>query len=192
MLLFLICFGLLACSNNRIEQVNNSDNSQFFPPFVYDSTTYHKIVNIEDTIHEELLTPEKREELSAFCDLFISAIQSDNIEEIKKVIDFPIWVECFKESEEDGFSFGDTITIDNFFQYKNLIFDDQFFEVMRKEVLDKEIEIYLIENFFTVVTLYKSEEAKNYEGFEIGDEARIYRFEYRKNNYTLVIVFCAG
>ena len=194
-----------------VKRKNNADNSHIRTEFrnyedihVCDSIFYDALGN--DTIRKsfilvngtwqltqifrETLTKEIIEEMVAFCDMFIETIQSDNIEKIKNVIDFPVWVECFKD-----FTFGDTITTDNFFQYKTVIFDDVFFEnvrkfktLLKKGNTEEDIDYgFDMDTFhFRISTSYQLDEK-----YDFGKN-RLFRFEKHENKYKLVLVFCAG
>jgi hypothetical protein len=190
----IICFGVLSYNENK-----NTHNDSFLLKINKDNI----ISDSKDTIPylkvmNEFISQEKKEELVEFCDLFVEIIQTDDIEKVKTVIDFPIWVECFKDfngytlDEEHYFTFGDTITVDNFFQYRNLIFDDIFFKTMREKIFLKD-EMFMkefdIENSFFILTQYQ---CKYYLELGIGGKTRLFRFEKRKNKYKLVLVFCAG
>jgi hypothetical protein len=189
-LYLIICLGLFSCNNRYIY---NSESKQILSSFSEDSTT-NEIINdplIEERIfYPKTLSQEIREELLTFCDLFVSVIQSDNIEEIKNVVDFPIWVECFKD-----FTYGDTITVDNFFQYKRLIFDDIFFKdmqefktLLKKDKIENKIDygFDMKTSHFRISTSYQRDEEYGFES------CRLFRFEKLENKYKLVLVYCAG
>ena len=161
-------------------------------PFLPDT-----IKELEDTIpYSEILQEsafnEKKKELIEFCDMFVSAIQSDNIKDVSCVIDFPIWVECFKDVKSGDFIFGDTITVDNYFRYRTLLFDDDFFRaVMNFKVNANEnskiVENYERNSFFIISTATGDKNEFGLEGM-----CRVFRFENNNNQYKLVLVFCAG
>jgi len=187
-LYLIIGLGLFSCKNKYIY---NSDNDQILSSFVEDSITNEIIDPLENTkLYTKPLSQEIREELITFCDLFVSVIQSNNIEEIKNVVDFPIWVECFKD-----FTYGDTITVDNFFQYKRLIFDDIFFKDMQKFkiLLKKDNTEDQIDYGFDMGTFHFRISTSHQRDKEYGFEScRLFRFEKLDNKYKLVLVFCAG
>ena len=203
--LYVICFTLLLLSCNRkaIHSADNSDSCKSASYIIEDSINKDTIFIEEDdfdysffendSIQDAFLTQEKREELIAFCDLFIASIQSNNIEKIKEVIVFPMWVECFKD-----WTYGDTITTDNFYKYRKRIFDDTFFKSMKeyRGFLNREIGKDTVcgmgASFFIIYAHYFFELPEEYKGTLDGKKTRIFRFEKRDDKYKFMLVFCAG
>lgn len=184
-----VSFGLflLSCNGNKTKLIYNSYSSH---------STIANALHVEDTIHySKTLSQEIKEELIVFCDLFVSAIQSNNIEDVKNVIDFPIWVECFKDFDEyHGFTFGDTITVDDFFKYRKLIFDNTFFNEVKefKTLLKEDNTEDKIDYGFDRETFHFRISTSHGKDDEWDGTNRLFRFEKRENKYKLVLVFCAG
>jgi hypothetical protein len=203
LLLYLICVVLLSCNGNRY----NSDNEPIVVSKIdkrFNGINQHSIEDryfgIGTPLSSEIIQmpeyQEKRKEIIAFCDLFISTIQSNNIEKVAQVIDFPIWVECYRNEKNNDFDWGDTITENNYFHYKKRIFDKRVFRDIMK---------------FKALLMKNNVEVDEKEGFDIredcfrigvdyldgkkvyiGGMSRIFRFERKDNTYKLVLVFCAG
>ena len=203
LLLFLICIVLLSCNGNKNKHFAVSKIDKHF-----NVTNEHSIIDtigdkyfridtlLYSIIIQEPVFQEKRKKIIAFCDLFVSAIQSNNIEKVAQVIDFPIWVECYKNEKDNGFSFGDTITENNYFHYKKLIFDKRVFrDIMKfKALLSKNNAVADIKKGFDIREDFFRISIDYLDGKKVyvGGTNRIFRFEKKDNTYKLVLVFCAG
>lgn len=158
---------------------------------------YSKIANVNEestSCINNSVSPSVKNEIIVFCDLFASAIQSRNMAEIKNVIRFPIWVECFKDRSR-----GDTINQDDFLQYQELVFDSLFFKEIRDfnreltlyDTLSKKRDSDISEKHFILSVPYLYQEDFEEETYFF-EKNRLFRFEKDDDSYKLVLVFCAG